>query len=313
MTYRDIPDSEIDPGSPITNALMTALRDNLEGAFDGDSPFVINRAAVGSGSSGLDGPWDDGTSVTGLGFFEPESIHLTTTGLLLPGVSIIRVDGDVTIAAGVTMDIDTLDATDRLLAGQLGQILGTNAVTTTWGEAQPLTGTRYFWNRMRGIVGGQGGLVAGAGVTEGGGVLILIIDGDLTLGAGAKIRANGMNGTWTGVTTSGGGGGGTIIVVCTGTISGGTYEANGGNGWDLSHGPGSGAGGGGYVALVAAAYGTAPTLSAVEGSFTLAGGGGGGGGGGSVGSGHYGSSTGGLTEQVTLTEPQIRSLLLRSY
>ncbi len=325
MTYRDIPDSEIDPGSPITNALMTALRDNLEGAFDGESPFVIDRAAIGAASSGIDGAWVDATVVTGLGFFEPSSIALTAGGLVLPPVCIARVNGDVNIATGITMAADTIDATELLLAGLLDQIPGTNGVASTGsavgGVAQPISGAYRFWNRMRGICGGKGGS-ANVGATvggDGGGVLILLVDGDVTLASGAKITVNGVAGAASGGAQAGGGAGGTLIIVATGTISGGTYEANGGLGWDLSHGPGGGGGGGGYVALIASAYGTAPTLTANGGTTTTVGGSNGGGGGGSVGAGGTGAvgsqTTGGsgLTEQITLTEAQIRSLLLRSY
>ncbi len=325
MTYRTIADSEIDPASPLTNALLTALRDNLGGAFAGESPFILDRAAIGAASSGYDASWVYTTSVTGLGFFEPEDITIAAgQTLTLPPVAICRVNGDVVIGAGSTLQVDTITASEKLLAGLLDQINGNNggaAGSAVGGVGQPITGTRWFWNRMRGLCGGLGGAAAASGNAEGGGVMILIIDGDLTIGAGGKIKANGAAGAWTGAVSGGGAGAGTIIIVCTGTISGGTFEAIGGDGWDLSHGPGGGSGGGGYIALVASAYGTAPTFNVAAGTITLAGAGSTGAGGASVGSGGDGSvggggiaaGTAGVSEQITLTEPQIRSLLLRSY
>ena len=46
MTWTTIPDSDIDPDSPITTGLMTALRDNVAAAFAGDpgAPTAVAAA-----------------------------------------------------------------------------------------------------------------------------------------------------------------------------------------------------------------------------------------------------------------------------
>ncbi len=324
--YIEITDDEIDPGQPGTHFLIQRLRDNLIAAFEGAAGGpTLNRAAIGAGSSGLDGNWIYTSTITGLGFWEPESIVVAAAQTLtLPGVAVCRVNGNVTIGAGSTLRVDTMTASERAQAGRLGHIVcavGGAAGAAIGGTGEPIPDVERFWNAFRGFAGGVGGAAAASGNAEGGGVMILIIDGDLTIGAGGKITANGADGAWTGAVSGGGGGAGTIIVVCTGTISGGAFEAKGGNGWDGSHGPGGGSGAGGYIALVAAAYGTAPTFDVSAGTITLAGAGStgaggaslGNGGDGSVGGGGISAGTVGESEQVTLTEEQIRALLLRSY
>ena len=55
MAWTIIPDSDIDPDSPVTTGLMTALRDNVAAAFAGDSgaPDLVEAAltAITVGSS----------------------------------------------------------------------------------------------------------------------------------------------------------------------------------------------------------------------------------------------------------------------
>ena len=46
MTWTTIPDGDIDPDSPITTSLVTALRDNVAAAFAGDSGAPTAVAAA---------------------------------------------------------------------------------------------------------------------------------------------------------------------------------------------------------------------------------------------------------------------------
>ena len=66
MAWTTIPDSDIDPDSPITTALMTALRDNVAAAFAGDvgAPQLHPSSAIddtitttGSQSLGAGATW----------------------------------------------------------------------------------------------------------------------------------------------------------------------------------------------------------------------------------------------------------------
>ncbi len=323
MTWTIITDAELSSGKPIKASQGRHLRDNVTAAFNGDAGAPqMNRAAISPGSSGIDLHWVDATVITGLGFFEPQDIAVTVS-LALPGVSIVRVNGNVTIAAGATLNVAQLAASGKVLGALEGQIAGNDGILAATsglgGAGQSISGANRFWNRMRGFMGGKGGDTGAVAGGNGGGVLILIINGNLTIGAGGSINANGADAAWSGATHGGGGAGGTLIVVCAGTLSGGAFNANGGNGWDGVHGPGGGGGGGGYVALIASAYGTAPTMSATGGTHTNAGGTTNGGGGGSVGAGGDGvngaktDGAAGFTEQITLTQPQINSLMLRSY
>jgi hypothetical protein len=126
--------------------------------------------------------------------------------------------------------------------------------------------------------------------------LVLIIEGNLTLVGTGKITANGANSTFVGGDSSGGAGAGSMIIFCTGTITDGTFEAKGGRDNGINS-PSGGGGGGGYIALIASAYAGVQTTDVTGGAAV----------GGAV------SGSAGLAEIVTLTEAQIRALLLRSY
>lgn len=58
MTWTVIPDSDIDQDSPVTVALMTALRDNVTAAFNGDAggPKLAD-GALGSTATAGGGSW----------------------------------------------------------------------------------------------------------------------------------------------------------------------------------------------------------------------------------------------------------------
>lgn len=92
--------------------------------------------------------------------------------------------------------------------------------------------------------GGGNGAAGGAG-GAGGGAMLMMIGGNLTLGAASVIRANGVNGSngaGTAAGGGGGGGGGTVIILVSGSITNGgvTVSASGG-----SAGTGNGVGGNG--------------------------------------------------------------------
>lgn len=88
--------------------------------------------------------------------------------------------------------------------------------------------------------GGAGGAGAGSGGGQGagnpgggglGGLLILIVRGDVTVGATGSIQANGGNGGGSAYGGGGGGGGGRIILLHGGTLTNnGSITANGGTG-----------------------------------------------------------------------------------
>ena len=110
-------------------------------------------------------------------------------------------------------------------------------------------GTRYD-----GGIGGNGGGTTsyGLGGTPGGGVLVILVGGDITIGAAAVISANGVKGS-NGVTGGGGGGsgGGSIIILCNGTLTNsGSVVASGGAG-GTGHFAG-GVGGAGSVQILKA-------------------------------------------------------------
>lgn len=115
-------------------------------------------------------------------------------------------------------------------------------------------------------IGGQGsdettGLGAGG---NGGGCIIIVVDGDLTLSG--SILAKGANGTGSGSNEGGGGGGGCVLIYCTGAIdgTGGTIDVSGGDGWTNGGGR-AGGGGGGYIGIYCPSVSTSPTYTVLGG------------------------------------------------
>ncbi len=292
--YTVIDDSEIDPGSPGTSSLFTRLRDNVLAIIGGATAApLVDRKAIAAGSTGTDGHWVNATVVTGMGFFEPEDIVISTT-LALPGVVIARVNGDVTISGIVTVaavnDTQIAQAAAHLRAtsgnrggeGTGGGLGGPGGGGGGWIGAGGLGGAgggtggdggaaivasvcRWPWLALNPKLGGNGGNGnAGAGGGAGGGCLVLLVEGDVDMTGGA-ITADATAGTNGGTQGGGGGGaGGTIIIMATGTITGGTYTARGGSGGTSSSGVG-GKGGGGLVTLIASAFaGSEVTLTAEQ-------------------------------------------------
>lgn len=91
-----------------------------------------------------------------------------------------------------------------------------------------------------GGIGGSGNQGAGnPGQTGTGGLLILFVRGNFTIGAGALVSANGSNGggaTYSHAGSGGGSGGGRVILLHAGTLTNsGTVEARGGLGGDFHY------------------------------------------------------------------------------
>jgi hypothetical protein len=123
---------------------------------------------------------------------------------------------------------------------------GFGADTGGYGRASGGTG-----NPGGGHTSGSGG--GGNGTTGTGGLLVLIVGGNLTIGSGAKIEANGVQGYSSTATHEGGGGssgGGRVIVAYKGSYTNnGSIQANGGAQGSANNGRG-GAGGNGDVTVL---------------------------------------------------------------
>lgn len=329
-SYIAITDTEILPGKPTKTSLFSRLRDNVLSIIGGGSGApLIERLAIAASGADIDGGWVNGTSIAGLGFFEPSSI-VFSGARSLPGITIARVSGDVTISAAVTLD--TLTAAEAAGAalhlravrgsdggaatindggGGGGANVGDGAIggTTGGGGVAGPGGTGYsvaglerdylaLFPRLGGIGGdGLGTGVGGSGAGgNAGGCLILLVEGDVDLSGGTLSVDGGAGAAGAGGLPGGGGGGagGTIIIIATGTITGGTYNANGGAGGGSAGGRKGGGGGGGRIALVASAFAGSRTKNVAGGA---------------------GNATGssGTATEYTFTAAQIRALLFRSY
>ena len=122
-------------------------------------------------------------------------------------------------------------------------------------------GAGYNAHGSGGGAGNPGGApahVGTAGQTGTGGVLILIVGGNLTIGGAGKIEANGMKGgdggsnnvVGPGRSTGGGSGGGVCIVLHKGTLTNsGSITANGGTGGILEPPPTDNVGGAGSLQI----------------------------------------------------------------
>ncbi len=308
--------------APITFEMMRFLAQNPEAVAEGaDGAPRISRRAIHPGGSGVDGEFDSGDSApTQPGYYEYEEFHIASK--TFPYLSIIRVNGDASISG--TLTIDTYSSTSEqnvlTLMNCIKGAAGTDAASGIEGGAGgasignggdgsnsgPAGATGYGslsisrrYLEMR-LAGGRGGAGFSGSDTAGGGILILIVHGDLDMSSGGSIRCNGAAGSSASAGAGGGGGGGTLVVVCTGTITDGDFQAKGGAGGDENTGSNTsgGGGGGGYVAVVASAYVGVQTLSAA------------GGGHGSSGGGATSGGTG-TTQKITMTEAEINGILLR--
>ncbi len=298
-TYNEILDSEIDPESPITTSLMFRLRDNLLAVIQADpSAPTISPSAFDPGGSAIDGALTDASTLTKPGFYDALSLVITNP-VTWPWATIMRVNGNATIDDVLTMDYyDSAPVSRKLLEALLGceaaQGAG-NGGGGTHGDGGGASGANGIglglgnlsrpWALRRPAVGAP----ATGGTAYGGGCLIILVDGNLLMTSGT-IKANGGHNSGAFVNHDGGGGG-CIIVVCTGTITNGTYEAKGGDG---GGGFANQGGGGGTVILVATAFAGSRTLTVDGGS----------------GVGGFGGVDGavGYAEEVTLTKAQILAL-----
>lgn len=290
-----------------------------------DGKVTQSQLHASIGGSGADGTAGDATIPTAPGFYEYENLSWTTPRTL-PWFTVIRVRGDASITGALTVslaprtgayvttgliqdDPKVLWPFDSVIhRGRRGNQGATNAGAGGGGSmgngGTGLSGyvggaglKRNASNRLwfelvqRPLIGGEGGghttSYFGA---QGGGALVLIVQGNLTLGA--NVRADGGHGA---NSYAGGGGGGTVVVVCAGTIN---YQNNpvigakGGNGM-VPNGEDGGNGGSGYVGLIAPIHlGTAvmDVAAPVNGSGA--------------------PSEAGLSEQITLSAAILNSLFL---
>ncbi len=316
--YLDIPDSDIDPESPINYSLLARLRDNILAVIGGGTgaPTMTPRL-LGIMGSLADGVLDDSWAPTNPGYydFDGDEPSILSSPRTLPNVTIIRHNGDLNISAAQTLDTISPGADvlagealglafagagtdgDNVTAGTSGgggshASAGGDAGTTgNGGTARPLSSLLRWWISRRipaGNVGGGNGAAAGG---PAGGVLVLLIEGDLDMTGGSIVASGGTGGT-----SSGGGAGGTILILCTGTITNGTFTANGG----AASAQWGGGGAGGVVGLIASAFAGSQT-------FNHSGGNGGHGGG------HPSGNTGSAGYDVSVTVPAetLRGLIWR--
>lgn len=326
-TYLDIPDSDIDPESPINYSLLARLRDNILSVIGGGSGAPAMRPSLlGLYGSSADGVLLNSWAPTNPGFydFESDEPSILSSGRTLPWFTFLRVSGDLNISAAQTADATP---TSPEMLALLGVMAGEDGVSGTGvgnggGGANHGAGgdgsnagagtdgaggsgrdysTLYRWwlskNLGSGGAGGDSG-VPGTGLSAGGGVIVLMVEGDLDL-TGGTLSVPGTAGQLVtsggDVGASGGGAAGTIIVICTGTLTGGTFLAVGGAGGNDSAGGGGGGGGGGAVALIASAFAGSQTITVTGGS----------------GPGSATNGSAGHSETVTLTAEFIRGLFWR--
>lgn len=319
MAYIPIANSEIDPDSPLATSLTFRFRDNPIAIANGDAGAPrVSRRAITPGGAGLDGAFVDADSApTSMGFYEYESIELSADKTF-PVVTIIRVAGDVTLAA--VLSLTRVATANRLQLPLFNTVIAENGAGTQvggggagaggskggdgdggvgapriGGAAGPsFANTKRTWMTQKPMVGGIGAYSTEAWRAKGGGSLLLIIAGNLIATGGTFDVSGQLQGKPGTGQSPGGGGGGSITIICTGTITDGTYLANGGQGVSGS-GEDGGGGGGGYVALIAAAFAGTQTINVAGG----------------IGPDQATDGAVGYSETETLTEAQINALLLR--
>ncbi len=316
----------IAPGKAITFEHGRLFYNNPIAIAEGaDGAPRISRRAIQPGGAEIDGDFGDGDTPPTAGASELTGITLTVPKTF-PFISMIRVNGDVSLSSTLTIDhaTDAQRTASQLIAAICGNpgVMATNStafispgsVTAgsgggsigTGGSGSPnnppdleLGGTgrnaallRRIWLSRLPILGGKGGASSSASGADGGGSLILVVNGNCDF-TGGTINANGDNSP-SGTFKAGAGGGGSIVIICTGSITNGTFNAKGGNGAH-SGGSNAGGGGGGYIALIASDFLGAQTLSVTGGTATAS------------------ATAGGtgVTQTETLTEAEINGILLR--
>ncbi len=336
-TYNEILNSEIDPESPITESLMTRLRDNPIAMIQGaaDAPRATSKI-ITPGGSDADGALVDGTDMSGAGpgYYEFSSFELTATKAF-PWITRMRVNGDVTVT-GATITItkrplrdttteinqDGVVAALRALSGGYGTRTspnagggggaagaggrGANVLSVGGAAAIPAAAFSLMnrpWVSRIPLLGGNG--ITGTGFqidnAQGGGALVWVVNGDMIFDT-AVINADGADATSAGSSSgNAGAGAGSIIVICNGNvhvITSLALNARGGAGRnDGGASENGGGGGGGLTGIFAKSFTGVAPTASVTGGAD--------GGGASV-AGSAGLDLG----AVTLSEEIINSLML---
>lgn len=324
--YVAITDAQIAPEKPFTSSLAHQFRDNMLAVIGGglNAP-TMGPGLLSIGGSTADGDLTNGWAPTDPGFYDfnsqaPSVLSSTRT---LPWFTYLRVLGDLTISATQTVDKLPIVLASHLPASAFplfGMVAGDPGVdvdsgaavgsgggggahhaaggsnglgggnAAAGGTARSLSALNRWWLSKTLPVGGRGGKDQAGNVSaQAGGCLILSVAGNLLM-TGGTLTAPAANSS----NAAGGSAGGTIIVLCTGTVTDGTFLAVGGNGGGSSNGGGGGSGG--AVVVAANAYAGSQTLTATKGN-----------GGGA--SGNDGGA--GYTSKVTISAELLRGLFWR--
>lgn len=315
--YIPILDSEVDPDAPITSSLMYRLRDNLIAVTEGDPAAPsVNAAIISQGGAGTDGHFNNGTTISTMGWFDFDLMAISAAKTI-PAASVIRINGNASLSDVLTIQRMNLAAHSSaaqvkkedaaLLAlgfqrGTAGGVLSTSGLGgALGGDGAGSAATQKIdfsfinrrWMTRHPYVGGVGGFLgvgSGTDFGEPGGCVVIIVEGDFDCTGGTiDASANPVDNTGAGGNTPGSGSGGTIMVICTGTITNGTFLATSGSGLNSNL-----VGGGGVVDLVATAFVGTQTIDVTHATF-----------------GTTTNATNGVSSSTTLTRDQIRTLIQR--
>lgn len=238
----------------------------------------------------------------------PTGLKLRATGTIT-----IATGGSITVAPGTVIDNGIASSAPQALVSTAGAMYGGTGCTAAF--------ARQLFNPGR-FGGGSGNGSVNGTITfgGGGGTVVMLAGGAVSLASGTVINAAGAPGLQGNASAnSGGGGGGGVIVVLSNTsiTNAGTLNASGGKGADTLASPdssGGGGGGGGLIQLAAPSITNTGTLNvsagaggsgSSQGGYAAGGGASVGNGGGSGGSGVPTASAGtaGLSFTTTTTDP----------
>jgi hypothetical protein len=280
--------------APITFEMMRALAENPIAIAEGASGAPrLQTGIIAVGGSIADGVFDNTFAPSKPGYYDVSG-GTRSSSLSLPRYSFVRVRGDLVLSSTLTVDqvspsestiLERIFNCWRGIPGEDGDSEGAGG-GGGWGNGgngdaggSPAIGGGGFnpgnlsnaWPAYirRAFIGGIGGRPSSP-PANGGGALILMIDGDLDMSGGGIIEADGAAGSDSNANTGGGGGGGSIIVVCSGTVTDGNFRARGGPGGVAAHGS-SGGGGGGHVVVVADTFAGVQTYTVTGGGHTNSG------------------------------------------
>jgi hypothetical protein len=322
--YIPILDAEIDPDAPIKSDIAYRLRDNLIAVTEGDPAAPsINPAIISQAGAGTDGHLNNGTTISGLGFFDFDLMSISTNKTI-PCATVLRINGNASLSAVLTVQRrrqspDSFSSTPSQVSAELAQLAAMGIIIPTpgsflstsgyggsngggggiaGGTPSPalkidLTGMIRPWTSRYPVIGGVGGLSGSGSGTffgEAGGVTVIIVEGDFDMTGGTiDADSNDVDNTGAGGNTPGSGSGGTIIVIVTGTLTNGTFHARSGAGLNGNY-----VGGGGRVYLVASAVVGTQTIDVTH-----------------SGSGTTTNAGNGTSSTDILTRDQIRTLISR--